>query len=240
MNIIKSKNAKKQWESPEARERITAGIRKAGKDPALRELRRQKALGRWKNPEFRAKMIIAQSGSNNANWNPYRSQILHRKGKGFLKSQVKRLLKKNCGWCGTAGRLQLDHIIAICAGGHSEDSNAQTLCVKCNNVKRVTIDMPLMEKRRENGEHLRDGDNTVPSWVLKSLEGVETRGRVVRRLGTRYLRIEVACSTCNSKTLKQPNQLRRAKEEIYCSHDCRRVGLNGQGSNTPTSALAER
>ena len=144
----------------------------------------------------------------------------------------------SCRWCGSKDKLQLDHIIPVSAGGDSEDSNAQTLCVKCNNKKRVNIDRELQEKWRENGEHLKR-DNTVPSWMRKRLEGVETRGRVVRRCGTPFLKIELNCDSCGVVMLKQPNQIRRAKKGIYCSHGCRMVALNGivHDSNSPTSAL---
>lgn len=235
-----AKNTMKQWARPDVRAEMVEAIRKASKRKDLREKRRKAALKRWRNPEFRKKIIKAQSGSNNANYNPNRDQVLHRNGKGFLRSQVKRLLHDKCDWCGSKKNLQLDHIIPVGAGGSSEDANAQTLCVKCNNKKRVTTDMELMKKWRENGGHLKR-ENPVPSWTRKSLEGVETKGRVVRCAGTRLLHIELPCEVCGKIMQKQPNQLKRAKKH-YCSHKCRMVGLNKHihDSNAHTSAPPER
>ncbi|MDE2015955.1 MAG: HNH endonuclease [Patescibacteria group bacterium] len=111
------------------------------------------------------------SGINNHRYNPDRSQVIHRNGRGFLKSQVKRLLKSSCGWCGVKKNLQLDHIIPICAGGGSEDSNAQTLCVKCNNRKRDTIDMELMKSYRTRGTSDQIMLKTIPNQAGKKIAG---------------------------------------------------------------------
>jgi 5-methylcytosine-specific restriction enzyme A len=238
----KSMNAKRQWSDPEARDRITDAIRKSCKSPERSKKLSQLAKKRWADPEFRRKTSEAMRGENRSNWNPNRDQIIHRKGRGFQKAQRNRLLKESCEWCGSKDNLQLDHIIPVSAGGDSDDSNAQTLCVKCNNKKRITIDMELMKKWRENGGTPYDWDNTVPSWVRKSLEGVETKGRVVRRHGTPFLKIELECSWCGDLMMKQPNQLKRAKNNSYCSHQCRMNGLNSvvHDSNPHTSAPPER
>ena len=156
-------NTKKQWNNPKTRVRILKAVRKANQQKDLCEKRRKAAIKRWKDPKFREKVIPLMSGLHNHRYNPDRSLIIHRNGKVFSKSQVKRLLKSSCKWCGTKKNLQLDHIIAICAGGGCEDSNAQTLCVKCNNKKRDTIDMELMKSYRSRGISEQVMLKTIPN-----------------------------------------------------------------------------
>lgn len=55
--------------------------------------------------------------------------------KRFTKLQRARLLKLACEQCGSTTKLELDHIIPVFANGMSDDSNAQTLCKKCNMAK---------------------------------------------------------------------------------------------------------
>ena len=162
-----AKNTKKQWENPETRETILNAVRIAGNKKEVKEKRRQAAFKRWRDKEFREKVIPLMSGINNHRYNPDRSQVLHRGGKGFLKSQVKRLKEPSCKWCGSRVKLQLDHIVPVCAGGGSEDSNAQTLCVKCNNKKRDTYDLVLMKSYRIRGTSDRVKPKTIPSQADK-------------------------------------------------------------------------
>lgn len=171
-------NTKKQWSDPSTRKTIIAGVRKSRQGKNLRETLSKKATERWKDSEFRKRVIPLMSGKNNHRYNPDRSQVLHRNGRGFLKSQVKRLLKEKCDWCGSEKNLQLDHIMPVCAGGNSDDSNAQTLCVKCNNRKRITIDAELMKSYRIRGNSNRVMPRTIPSQATfeKTWACVETMG----------------------------------------------------------------
>lgn len=73
------------------------------------------------------------------------------RGIGFNASQLKRWLGKECARCGATGRLQLDHIICMAAGGKSEQSNAQTLCEPCNKWKRKHVDKPLVRQQFQSG-----------------------------------------------------------------------------------------
>ena len=44
--------------------------------------------------------------------------------------------KNKCLKCGCNKRLQIDHIIPIYKGGENKISNLQTLCGRCNSIKR--------------------------------------------------------------------------------------------------------
>lgn len=50
--------------------------------------------------------------------------------------------EKECKWCGSTTKLNLDHIIPLFDGGTSVRSNAQTLCHPCNIWKLHHVDMP--------------------------------------------------------------------------------------------------
>jgi 5-methylcytosine-specific restriction endonuclease McrA len=53
----------------------------------------------------------------------------------FTKYQRINLIADKCLHCGSTEKLELDHITPWFAGGDQADSNAQTLCKKCNNAK---------------------------------------------------------------------------------------------------------
>lgn len=69
----------------------------------------------------------------------------------FTPLQRKKLLAGECAYCGTNNNLTLDHIIPVCAGGMSEQNNAQTLCGPCNNWKAVNLDQPLARQQTRSG-----------------------------------------------------------------------------------------
>ncbi len=43
-----------------------------------------------------------------------------------------------CQCCGYCEQLEVDHIIPVVHGGLNDDSNLQTLCNKCNGIKRTS------------------------------------------------------------------------------------------------------
>jgi len=50
--------------------------------------------------------------------------------------------EKQCSWCNSTERLNLDHIIPVFDGGLPERWNAQTLCHPCNLWKVKFVDRP--------------------------------------------------------------------------------------------------
>ena len=225
-------------------EKWLEAIRKANLNPEIRKKRSECAKRRWKLYGKNGWNIV--EGEQHYHYNPSKFKM-KRNGLDFTKSQRKRLTKDKCEWCNSTEKLQLDHIIAVINNGTNDDSNAQTLCQKCNNEIKRLADIREYQQRGEFGETpIRD--NPEPSWVRKSLEGLTTRGRVYRKKGTKYLRIEVACTKCGEKTLKQPNQLRRAKKGIFCSEKCRINYLNSTpreidkktGKFLPTTVIPPR
>lgn len=56
----------------------------------------------------------------------------------FIRDERKFLIneKSSCKMCGSAHKLQLDHIMPITKGGKNLRSNLQILCSSCNNKKR--------------------------------------------------------------------------------------------------------
>lgn len=208
------------WKDPKIRPKLLAAVRKAARSRSNRTLKSKQAKERWKRDPKSWNIV---SGEEHCCYNPNKF-TMKRNGMDFGKSQRKRLLQKKCKWCGSKENLQLDHIKAVINGGDNSDSNAQTLCMNCNQKKRLQ-DIREAQNRVENGGPPIK-ENTVPSWVRKSLEGVTTRGRVVRKKHSKYLRIEVECNKCGKTTRKQPNQLRRVKKYIFCSPVCRKSFMN--------------
>ena len=207
---------RKNKRSEEAEKRRLEGIKRYYKDLPEKEKKRRKRLAkrRWKEKGKKGWNIA--EGENHVRYNPNRNEV-GRFGMNFTKGQYKRLLLDKCEFCGSTKKLELDHKIAVINGGTNKDSNAQTLCKKCNQKKRIQ-DLALCEKRGKFGGYLKK-DNTEPIWVRKTLEGVTTRGQVYRKKGTKYLRIEVTCATCGKKILRQPNQVKRVKNS-FCSYSC--------------------
>lgn len=69
----------------------------------------------------------------------------------FTGAQRAAWIGTKCKRCGSKQNLSLDHIIPVCAGGKSVQSNAQTLCQPCNNWKAANLDRPYARKRRSLG-----------------------------------------------------------------------------------------
>lgn len=72
-------------------------------------------------------------GPSNHNWC---GGVTLQTGREFFTPAVRRKwLAEACARCGTAQRLELDHILPVFAGGKSVRSNIQTLCAPCNKRK---------------------------------------------------------------------------------------------------------
>lgn len=69
----------------------------------------------------------------------------------FTQAQRREWLGSHCVWCGATENLVLDHVIPVCAGGHSVRENAQTLCGPCNNWKAMTMDRPMARRQTRSG-----------------------------------------------------------------------------------------
>jgi 5-methylcytosine-specific restriction endonuclease McrA/endogenous inhibitor of DNA gyrase (YacG/DUF329 family) len=204
------------WNDPIIRPKLLEAVRKANNTPEMKKKRSESAKRRWKLYGKKHWRIV--SGKEHCCYNPNKFSM-RRNGMDFNSAQKKRLRDDKCKWCGSKKDLQLDHIKAIINGGENSDDNAQTLCSRCNQKKRLE-DIREAQQRGENGENPIK-ENTVPSWVRKSLEGVTTRGRVYRKRGSKYLRIEVFCTTCGKPLLRQPNEL---KDKKYSFCDCKCQG----------------
>lgn len=120
--------------------------------------------------EWKQMMSRRMMGFRNHQWNPTRENVGRRKGNDFTKRQIKLLRKMSCDWCGSQDNLQLDHIFPCFAGGINADTNAQTLCCKCNNKKR-DIDYRIYRKWDEFREHPLIKGNPEPSKSSDILEG---------------------------------------------------------------------
>ncbi len=235
------------WKDPIIRQKLLTAIRKSHKNKKRNKLLSESAKRRWKL--YGKEHWNIASGKNHVNYNPNKF-TMKRNGMNFGRGQRRRLLQEECKNCKTKEGLQLDHIKAIINGGNNDDDNAQTLCGNCNQKKRLD-DIREAQQRGENGG-TPIKDNPVPSWVRKSLEGVTTRGRVYRRKGSHYLKIEVQCQWCDKTILRAPCKVKRAKN-IMCSHTCRIGWLNSKkrkrsattgrfvnDGNTSTSTPPER
>jgi len=129
----------------------------------------------WKN-----KMSTNMTGDKNNNWNPNR-ELVGRRGQNFGRKQRLRLLKSCCNECGSTEKLVLDHIIPVFAGGTNIDENAQTLCQKCNNIKR---DIDYKHYDKKSGElketpNLNRKDNLELSAKGNLCESATDRGRAL-------------------------------------------------------------
>ncbi len=210
-----SEAAKLQWKT--RYEEMSARIREAC---STEEWKKNHAAGAAKAAPARKGVPGKNRGERNGMWNPDRASV-GRVGQGFTKLQRRTLLSSSCVKCGSTERLELDHILPIFAGGTNDESNAQTLCRKCNQEKRVS-DFAVL---RERGE-FRKSPN--PNWMGNSepnedgniLVGATTRGRIFRRPGTRMYSTEVFCDTCGNTLLRAEWQLKRA-EKVFCDLHCR-------------------
>ncbi|MFZ2488419.1 MAG: HNH endonuclease [Anaerolineae bacterium] len=54
------------------------------------------------------------------------------------RQRIRERDNNKCVICGSGDRLEVDHIIPAAIGGTNEDSNLQTLCMKCNRAKGCT------------------------------------------------------------------------------------------------------
>ena len=61
----------------------------------------------------------------------------------FTEWQKRKWKDASCRRCGSATRLELDHIVSRFAGGKATRENAQTLCGKGNNRKFWEDEYPL-------------------------------------------------------------------------------------------------
>jgi 5-methylcytosine-specific restriction endonuclease McrA len=61
----------------------------------------------------------------------------------FTPRQKREWTEKSCLWCGTTEDLQLDHIIPVWMQELRIRENAQTLCRRCNIMKRQFIETPM-------------------------------------------------------------------------------------------------
>lgn len=123
------------------------------------------------NSEYQKKRVReCMLGPNNHRWISDRNRV-GRHGQDFLKSQIKKLRKEFCEWCGCKDNLHLDHIIPVFAGGTNSELNAQTLCRKCNNLKRDIDYKTYGKQMRSNSVN---EEILIPSQALVS-EGVETK-----------------------------------------------------------------
>lgn len=62
----------------------------------------------------------------------------------FSNLHKKEWISDACFWCASVEDLVLDHVLPVMCGGTNVQSNAQTLCQKCNLWKMVYVDRPLM------------------------------------------------------------------------------------------------
>lgn len=112
----------KGWrQSPEAREKMSAALRKRwaeNRDVMLAQLPRGLDHSFHKEPELRR----------------YR--------KNFTRLQRREWTGMECLWCRSTERITLDHIIPVCDGGTNVHCNAQTLCHPCNLWKLHYVDKP--------------------------------------------------------------------------------------------------
>lgn len=164
-------------------------------------------------------------GPKNHRWISDRSKV-GRVGQNFSKKQRNILLDFKRAFCGATDNLELDHIVPIFAGGTNADSNAQTLCRKCNSNKRTT-DLHHYNKSGEFGKTPNPNwvGNTEPSADGNICVGVTDRGRVLRRKGTRFLRHEIVCPECGIKFLVQANRMKsyigHKVKRNFCSMSCK-------------------
>lgn len=63
-------------------------------------------------------------------------------------SDLRAKYGKKCAICGVKGKLTIDHIVPIAAGGKHEARNIQFLCGPCNSHKR---DLPMEDFARSRG-----------------------------------------------------------------------------------------
>jgi len=181
--------------------------------------------------EERRKVSERMRGANNWNWNPDRKMV-GRLGQGFSKSQRKKLLGKFCIECGTEYNLILDHKLPIFAGGTNDDSNAQTLCASCNQIKRtweISFYGKLGEFRKRPNPNWMG--NSEPNEDGNILVGATASGRVYKRPATKLLAIECFCDQCNERYLVSAWRLRGyrtrpAPKKHFCSDSCRLLFLN--------------
>lgn len=62
----------------------------------------------------------------------------------FTETQRANWLDKQCLWCDATEDLVLDHVVAVMCGGVNRQSNAQTLCRRCNLWKVKYVDRPML------------------------------------------------------------------------------------------------
>jgi 5-methylcytosine-specific restriction endonuclease McrA len=80
---------------------------------------------------------------------------LHRKGRTgyryprFSKRQRREWLGAFCVQCGSAERLELDHVHPVSLMGQNTRENAQTLCRRCHRWKTTHVDLPQFYAKQE-------------------------------------------------------------------------------------------
>ena len=127
-----------------------------------------------KNSDYQKEVVSRiMTGPNNHQWNPNR-KLVGRFGQNFSKKQIKTLRKDECIWCYGKRNLALDHIIPVFIGGTNINSNAQTLCMKCNNVKR-DIDYRIYGKQKRPNSVNAEMPIPNQAVLVVRTEGVETK-----------------------------------------------------------------
>lgn len=103
-----------------------------------------------------------------------------------VSDEIKRQIKERDGWrclaCGAGGkgvRLQVDHIDPVYRGGKAEVYNLQTLCSRCNNLKR---DRHAIDFRRSKTPL------SAPPSLLEAGESLRGADAANRERWSRYLR----------------------------------------------------
>lgn len=89
--------------------------------------------------------MAAWRDANRESWRAY--QIIYRhnrrirkrkNGGSFTRADVEIIRARQsglCAACGVAGKLEIDHIVAVANGGSGDPSNLQLLCGHCNKSK---------------------------------------------------------------------------------------------------------
>lgn len=102
------------------------------------------------NPACVSVYMRSRWGLSPREYTPIRSKRKARRT-NFTARQRAELIGPCCLMCGTVVNLTLDHIVPVCAGGHSTKDNAQTLCGKCNNLKAKHVDRFLTQNQSPKG-----------------------------------------------------------------------------------------
>lgn len=92
---------------------------------AAHKARRARQLAGINSPEYKRKRRLARDGGSGHRGQVARRRILDRDG-------------HQCVICGSAGPLEVDHIVPVALGGSNDDSNKRTLCKPCHKAHGAT------------------------------------------------------------------------------------------------------